>query len=95
MPGGVLDVVRIYGAVGFKLGPAVLVAAGVIESDPALPEFWRNFGDELCQVVEPGRRLGDAAAPKIRDSTVEDVLRTLSGRLRDGGDSECHAHDSN
>src|SRR5437867_3552344 len=95
MPRGVLNVVRIHGAVGFKLGPAVFVAAGVIERDPALPELWRNFGGELDQVVEPGGRLDNAPTLKIRDRAVENVLRTLSMRLRCRGEGKRDAYELN
>jgi hypothetical protein len=77
VPGGVLDVVRIHGAVRFELGAAVLVAAGVVERDPALPELGLNVRGELHQVIEASRRLGNSAVLKIRERAIEDPLGTI------------------
>ena len=82
MPRRVFDIVGIHGAVGFELRTAVLVSAGVIERDSALPELWRNCGNLLRQFVEPGYRLVNPSAQKIRARAIEHFSRTLPKLLR-------------
>ena len=88
MPGGVFNVVRIYGTVGFELGATVLVAADIVERDAALPELRDVAGDEPGEVIKPGGRLRKVAILEIGDGTIEDCLRRRIRRLRIGGDGE-------
>src|SRR5712691_5479639 len=85
MPRGVFHVVGVDGAVRFELRAAVLIAAGVIERDAALPELGSLVGDELGQSVESNDRFGDVAASEIGHGAVENRLRTFWRRLRIAG----------
>ena len=89
MPGGVLDVVRVDRAVRLELLAAVLVAAGVVQHDPTLPQLGRGVGVQRGDPVEPGGRFVETAVLKIGNRAVENrpgVGRGLRGDP--GGDRE-------
>src|SRR5262245_1558031 len=59
-----------------ELRAAVAVTAGIVQSDPALPQVGRIGWRESDEVVELGDRLRYTAGGKVRDGKVE---RRLSG----------------
>ena len=65
MPHGVFDVVAVDRLVQFELSLAVLVPAGVIERNAALPNLGRLSGGQIDELVEIGRRFLDATEFEI------------------------------
>ena len=65
MPHGVFDVVAVDRLVQFELSLAVLVPAGVIERNAALPKLGRLSGGQIDELVEIGRRFLDATEFEI------------------------------
>ena len=86
VPGGVFNVVRVHGTVGFELRPTVAVPARVIQRNAPLPELGRVVGRQLHHVVEFRGRLRHATGLKVRGGSVE---RTFGRRLRLSGTAEC------
>ena len=61
----------------FELAAAVVVAAGVIQSDATLPEVGRLIGNGLRQAVERRGGFGEAPVFEIGHCAIQDRLRTL------------------
>ena len=89
MPGSVLDVVGVDSAVRLELLAAVLVAADIVQHDPALPQLgcrvWFQRGDP----IETGSRFFETAVLEIGNRAIEDrssVSRRLRGGAGGGGE---------
>jgi hypothetical protein len=74
--------------VQLKLRATVFVAAGVVESNAALPELGSAVGHKLDEIIKTCGGFHNAAALEIGDSAVEDLARILttglSTRARNG-----------
>src|SRR5215813_12735417 len=81
MLGRIFDVVRIYCAVRFELGPAVFVAPGVIERNAALPKLGSVARRKDGDPIEACHGLRDAAVLEIGDRALEDFARAISWSL--------------
>ena len=81
MPGHVLGVGRVDGAMGRELPGAILVAALVVEGDAALPEPRHRLGEQCSQFVEPVYRLSHSTVHEVGDGTIEDRLRRVGNGL--------------
>jgi hypothetical protein len=82
MPGGVLDVVGIDGAVRLKLLAAVGVAARVVQRNAALPKMRRLRRGERCHAIETGRGSLDASVFEIVDGARERLTDLAGLRAR-------------
>jgi hypothetical protein len=61
--------------VRFKLRAAILVAAGVVKNDAALPQLWRHRRHKLRHLVETCGGFRNAGLFEILNGAVEDLLR--------------------
>src|SRR5688572_11086101 len=80
----------------FELTAAVLVAAGVVEGDTALPELRRLIGNGLRHLVERRGRFGKAPLLERAHRAIHDRLRALlcrgAERRRKNQDQHSQTH---